>query len=224
MIKLFLLLPLSCLSVSLNTIVSKTTEGLSTELLSGITKYAIKLDFALENRAKNSWRPDRFSSNPQGTSTEIKTYITNINKLINQCASDLDQILTAANASVVELRRNIIQLVNGYNFDPNVTLKDEQYYNAGYVNTYIDKNDEDDRYVLMRLQIASMVKNKCYGMGMMNVSFEKSTVHVPFNVYARKDDVIMGAVLSDGLDQERAFNDTTYIYNRTVIGLSKFFL
>ena len=39
----------------------------------------------------------------------------------------------------------------------------------------------------------------------MNVSFTQSTVHVPFNVYARKTAVIRGAVISEGLD--RTFND-----------------
>ena len=39
----------------------------------------------------------------------------------------------------------------------------------------------------------------------MNVSFTQSTVHVPFNVYARKTAVIHGAVISEGLD--RTFNE-----------------
>ena len=41
----------------------------------------------------------------------------------------------------------------------------QTYYNAGYVNTPIDKNDEDDRYVAMRLRIDSMNANRCYGKG-----------------------------------------------------------
>ena len=82
-----------------------------------------------------------------------------------------------------------------------MSLENATYYNAGYVNTIIDKNDEDDRYVSMRLKIDSMVRNKCYGKGQMNVSFEKSTVHVPFNVYARKESVIIGATMTDNLDQ-----------------------
>ena len=39
------------------------------------------------------------------------------------------------------------------------------YYNAGYVNTEIDKNNEDDVYLQMRKQIKNMSVNKCFGQG-----------------------------------------------------------
>ena len=41
----------------------------------------------------------------------------------------------------------------------------------------------------------------------MNVSFVKSTVHVPFNVYAKKDDVLLGANYTSNLDQFFAKNN-----------------
>ena len=75
------------------------------------------------------------------------------------------------------------------------------YFNAGYVNTDIDKNDEDDRYIEMRLQIKQMETNKCYGKDLIKISFEKSTVHVPFNVWARKSSVVLGANFTGELDQ-----------------------
>ena len=79
------------------------------------------------------------------------------------------------------------------------------YFNAGFVNTQIDKNDEDDKYVEMRHRINQMVQNKCYGRGEMNVSFEKSTVHVPFNVYYNKTEVVLGANMTGRLDQAQVY-------------------
>lgn len=65
------------------------------ELDAGFTKHNTKLDFALERKGATSWRPDKYIENPNGKGTEIKGYITDIQMLINQCASDLEDILTA---------------------------------------------------------------------------------------------------------------------------------
>ena len=92
-------------------------------------------------------------------------------QLIENCAISLEKVLNNTQGSVLDMRDKLSELVASDFNSGNRSWENETYFNAGYVNTPIDKNDEDDRYVAMRLKVKSMNSNKCYGKGKALIYF-----------------------------------------------------
>ena len=132
------------------------------------TKDIQKIDDIFKLRAKTSWRPDNLNTQ---SGTEIAGYRTDVAQLIENCAISLEKVLNNTQGSVLDMRDKLSELVASDFNSGNRSWENETYFNAGYVNTPIDKNDEDDRYVAMRLKVKSMNSNKCYGKGKALIYF-----------------------------------------------------
>ena len=67
------------------------------------------------------------------------------------------------------------------------------YYNAGFINTNDSySGDDNDQYSNLRMEVKNMKTNECFGSNKLNISFDRSVVHVPFNVYAKGKNVTQG--------------------------------
>ena len=110
-----------------------------------------------QEKADTAWRPDKYppgSRVRQGSNVNhIKTYKTRITDITVDYSEKLGNILNKGYLAVNKLRDTLETEARNFDFEKpvetNETILAEQiYYNAGYVNEYIDYNDEDDKYVL----------------------------------------------------------------------------
>jgi len=222
--------------------VDKGCENLARDigllLSAGISDYSPKLESVFRRRTDESWRPDRVQNRvnlPQSSYevSEIVDYRTSISDLLEDSSEKIRKLLSGADQGVSELQETLLDLYKKkvrvtYNETEVKTLDKKYYFNAGYTNTEVENLEEDDPYSSIRQRIESLRLNKCFGQGQINVSFEQSTVHVPFNVYSLSDDVLTTASYSTGLDktfENNAKNSKvlSWQYFASSKGLSRFY-
>ncbi|CAG5098051.1 Oidioi.mRNA.OKI2018_I69.XSR.g15348.t1.cds [Oikopleura dioica] len=215
------------------------TRDIGLLLSAGISDYAPKLESVFRRRTDESWRPDRVRNRvnlPQSNYevSEIVEYRTIINDLLDNSSEKIRKLLFGADQGVTELRKTLLDVYRKklpvtYNqTEVEKPIEKKYYYNAGYTNTPHENLEEEDPYASIRQNIESLALNKCFGDGQINVSFEQSTVHVPFNVYSLSDDVLTTAVYSTGLDKtftENAKNSKvlSWQYFASSKGLTRFY-
>lgn len=207
-------------------------------LSAGISDYSPKLESVFRRRTDESWRPDRVQNRvnlPQSSYevSEIVDYRTSISDLLEDSSEKIRKLLSGADEGVSQLRETLLDLYKKktrvtYNETEVKTNQKKYYFNAGYTNTEVENLEEDDPYSSIRQRIEDLRLNTCFGQGQINVSFEQSTVHVPFNVYSLSDDVLTTASYSTGLDktfENNAKNSKvlSWQYFASSKGLSRFY-
>jgi hypothetical protein len=77
-----------------------------------------------QNKADESWRPDRFNSGSSLNSTkfkgEVRSYRTNTEILIREIAENIETIMTRAENSVTDINDNIKKEIQKFDWDSDV--------------------------------------------------------------------------------------------------------
>ena len=137
-----------------------------------------------------------------GQKNHIAGYRTDKKILVRSYSRALADLLNQGSASVNKLRQKLESYSDANSRDPigfkwaeqaakfselkatanTSELGDNIYYNAAYVNQIIDANDEEAKYNELKKPLP-MRRDSCFGNGSVPVAWNRSDVHVPFNVY-----------------------------------------